>query len=429
VRSGSVLVLGAGPAGLAFSHRYGIGSVVLEKSNEIGGLSRSIEILDGVFDIGGHSFHTHHREVLELVCSLMKGKWFQQPRDARVWVAGEMIPYPFQHHFEKLENERIVRDCIGHITVPDLVAQSSHFEEWILRCFGNGIAEHFMLPYNKKLWARNLMTMSCNRVDERVATDNKCSPSAKFDKSKRRPLLSNSSVAYPSEGGFGSIFTTLARHCHRIELGEEVVHIDTNKHTLNTRSGTLWRWENIVSTIPLPHLLHCINECPEYLIRLASELEAVSLKILLVLVKRRECSVPQRIYIADPCVPPHKITFNHTSSPSLLNREHHAITCEVSYSPAKPVLHDRVLLNTTAEWLIANRFIHSMDDIVAKKVIDVPFGYPVNTHAKHAILSEIINHIGKYGIYSIGRFGAWDYVNSDECIHQGFVLADRLGIQ
>ena len=60
-------MLGAGPAGLAFAYRYGRGAVVLERSREVGGLSRSIEIDDGIFDIGGHSFHTPHEEVRDLV--------------------------------------------------------------------------------------------------------------------------------------------------------------------------------------------------------------------------------------------------------------------------------------------------------------------------------------------------------------------------
>lgn len=426
MRRDHVVVMGAGPAGLAFAHRYGRGALVLEKSDDVGGLSRSIEILDGVFDIGGHSFHTPHPEVLALVRSLMGDAWHQQPRDARVWVAGESIPYPFQHHFEKLSSARIVRDCLGHRPDPDWIAQSVNFEEWIMRRFGQGVAEHFMLPYNRKLWACDLASLTCDWVEERVATDKTHDITTAAARTERRPLLSNSLVGYPAEGGFAAIFKALARQCHHIELGQEIVRVDPDQHAAYNRAGTAWSWRSLVSTIPLPRLLQCMSDCPARLARLASELEAVSLKILLILVSLRQRSVPQRVYIADPAVPAHKIAFNHTSSPSLASRENHAIMCEVSYSSIKPAPSDQVLLATTTDWLIDNGYVESRDDIVSNRVLDVPFGYPVPTHSKSGIVAEISSYLETKDIYSIGRFGAWNYANSDECIRHGLALADRL---
>jgi len=71
-------------------------------------------------------------------------------------------------------------------------------------------------------------------------------------------------------------------------------------------------------------------------------------------------------------------------------------------------------------------YINHEDDVIVKRVIDVPFGYPVNTPNKTAVVSEIQSFLNEHHIYSIGRFGAWDYANSDECIRQGLVLADKL---
>ncbi len=100
--------------------------------------------------------------------------------------------------------------------------------------------------------------------------------------------------------------------------------------------------------------------------------------------------------------------------------------CEVSYSPGKPPKPDTVLLSETVNWLIANHFIESSADVVARRVVDVPYGYPVPTHAKPAIVAQITRYLEQQGVYSIGRFGSWSYANSDECIHQGLELAERL---
>ena len=425
--SGRIVVLGAGPAGLAFAYGYGRGAVVLEKSAEVGGLSRSIEIEDGVFDIGGHSFHTPHPEVLTLVRGLMKGEWHEQSRDARVWVGGQLIPYPFQRHFEMLDDRAIVQDCRGHVVDSGSVAGSRNFEEWIGHRFGSGVAKNFMLPYNRKQWAHDLRDMRCDWVVERVATDTSDGTSTDPAGPARRPLQSDSRIAYPARGGFGAIFVALAAQCDRIELGQEVVQIDPAERVVRTAAGQSWPSERIVSTIPLPVLLGRIKGCPEQIVELGARLRAVSLKILLILARLRDNHVPQRIYISDPAIPPHKVTFNHTSSPNLSERRNHAIMCEVSYSPDKPAKPDATLLEATIDWLIANRFIESRDDIAAQKVVDVPYGYPVPTHAKPAIVAQIAAYLEQLEIYSIGRFGSWSYANSDECIHQGLGLASRLG--
>ena len=422
----NTLVLGAGPAGLAFAYRYGPGAVVLEKALEVGGLSRSIEIEDGVFDLGGHSFHTPHREVRDLVHSLLNGAWHEQPRDARVWVSGQLIAYPFQQHFEMLDDDSIVEECRGHQADAALVARSANFEEWIFRRFGSGVARNFMMPYNRKLWACDLKELGCAWVTERVATTTDAPDPTAAAVPGRRPLQSDSRVAYPAHGGFGAIFVALAARCQRIELGEEVVRIDGARRNVHTSSGRVWHWDRIVSTMPLPHLLACLGDCPERIVEQASRLQAVSLKILLLLARLRDRGVPQRIYIADPAIHPHKLAFNHTSSPSLAERRNHAIMGEVSYSSSKPAQPDAELLHGTVDWLVANRFIASADAVVTQRIVDVPYGYPVPTHARTGIIAEVTQYLESRNIHTIGRFGSWNYANSDECIRQGLELGSRL---
>ena len=155
-------------------------------------------------------------------------------------------------------------------------------------------------------------------------------------------------------------------------------------------------------------------------------LQAVSLKILLLLAGLHDEHVPHRIYIADPSIPPHKVAFNHTSSPSLRKRRNHALMCEVSYSASKPARPDAELVSETAGWLFANGFIDSLHDVVRHRVVDLRYGYPVPTHDKPEIVAEISEYLEQWGIYSIGRFGSWSYANSDECMRQGLELARRI---
>lgn len=65
----TALIIGAGPAGLTaaseLTERSAITPIVLEKSDEIGGLSRTIKYKGNRIDIGGHRFFSKSDRVME----------------------------------------------------------------------------------------------------------------------------------------------------------------------------------------------------------------------------------------------------------------------------------------------------------------------------------------------------------------------------
>jgi len=77
---------------------------VLERSPEVAGLCRTVELDGAVFDIGGHSFHTPHEKVRRLVFDAMPME--QQRRDAWCLVGRSWIAYPFQQHFAHCRTRR-----------------------------------------------------------------------------------------------------------------------------------------------------------------------------------------------------------------------------------------------------------------------------------------------------------------------------------
>ena len=125
------------------------------------------EVIDGaVFDFGGHSFHTPHQKVRDLVFNSLD--MYEQRREARCYAYGELIPYPFQKNFRLLTNEQVVSECAEGLEAVTN-GQPEHFEAFIEQRFGAGIARHFMLPYNRKLWGRDLRRLAVDWTGERVA--------------------------------------------------------------------------------------------------------------------------------------------------------------------------------------------------------------------------------------------------------------------
>jgi protoporphyrinogen oxidase len=419
-----LLIIGAGPAGLALSYAFPGKSRILEQRTEVGGLCCSIEFGGGVFDIGGHCFHSPHPEVLELVQRLMIGRWHTQRRDARVSFNGELIGYPFQQHFQDLSDRTVVADCLRNRPSTKANARADNFEDWIIERFGQGVARHFMLPYNRKLWARDLRRISCEWVSERVAGNEKDSGVKKGG--ARQPLESDSQIGYPAEGGFGEIFQAMAKSCGPVEFGKKIRFVNATGKTVHAEDGGVWGWNCLASTMPLPALLRAIQDCPTALIGDADRLEFVSLKVLLILIGKGLGDEPQRVYVADPQVPAHKIAFNHTSSASLRSRPSHAIMCEISYSSDKQIAPDADLARTMIDWLVDSRLVLSRNDVVETRIIDIEYGYPVYTHDRPRILERIRAYLGKLDIHTIGRFGGWSYVNSDACIYEGLALARKI---
>lgn len=420
------IVVGAGPSGLAVAWRLGDAVVVMEKEHRVGGLCRSIEKDGGVFDIGGHSFHTPHPDVMDLVDGVFADGLFRQVRDARVYSHGSLIPYPFQQHYDRIPIPDVVRECEeGLSAASGNPGEAANFEEYIHRKFGSGIARHFMLPYNRKLWARDITKISCEWTSERVAGAKGSAERFEEQGEKRKPLQSDTRVGYPPRGGFEEIFRGISRRVSDLRTDCAVTRIDPVSRTAETASGEVHRWPFLVSTMPVPHLVRLIDGTPQELIEAADALEYMSLRVELILVGRRLDTSIQRLYVADPDVPPHKIALNHNSSDWLRQRDVHAIMAEVSISPEKPVDVDSIA-PITIDFLTEHGILASSGDVAWSGHVDVKYAYPVYTHERPEIMQRVKAWLEDRDIYTLGRFGDWEYINSDRCLKKGLDLGERL---
>ena len=412
------IIIGSGPTGIGAALGLENDCLVLESSNNVGGFSTSIEINGAVFDYGGHSFHTPHPEVRDLVFNSLD--MYEQQRDARCLAYGDLIPYPFQKSYKQLSNKDVVEECLAGMDQTDDGKGSAHFEEFIERRFGPGISKHFMLPYNRKLWGRDLKRLASDWTGQRVAAPEGVKENFDTKGGVRKPLQGNTKVAYPAKGGFGAIWDTLGKKIENIELNKRVSRIDPKAKKLYTADGSEYAYEHLISSMPINILLELIDDSPEHLKKRAAELDNLSLKLGLVVINHPVDTDIQRVYSAEEHIPAHKTAINHNSSDYLRSLPKHGIMMEISEGPEKNLIRSD-MEKWIAESLLEMKIIKSTNEIDKIVMHHAKYAYPVPTHNRDEIVAEIQQWLNENHIYSVGRFGQWAYVNSDESLHRGLV--------
>jgi len=396
-------------------------AIVLERSAEVAGLCRTVELDGAIFDLGGHSFHTPHERVRTLVFDALPME--QQRREAWCFVAGSWVAYPFQQHFAELPDPALRASCARGLTTAGRWRDAANFDTYLDLRFGRGIAETFLRPYNAKLWGADLARMSADWASERVAAPTGTEQRFMDEGSVRLPLQADTTIAYPARGGYGEVFRCLARRVADLRLGEAVTHIDTLRQKLQTRSGQTLAWRRLVSTIPLPDLLALLTGVPTEIADSVAALEALPVYLVMVVLESRGKLDRQRVYCGGNELPGHKVVFNHTSSTWLRERPRHGILIEV----ARGKEHDPAILAQNAvAGLIAIGLIGKASEVRRVEVTRLALGYPVPTHARAATMSRVRAWLDERGITIAGRFAEWAYINSDEALARGMETGDAL---
>ncbi|MGH6886821.1 MAG: NAD(P)/FAD-dependent oxidoreductase, partial [Geminicoccales bacterium] len=151
-------MLGAGPAGLTAGlllARRGVPVTVLEASNELGGLARTV-VRDGYrFDLGGHRFYTKATEVEVLWRELLGDELLRRPRLSRIYWRGRFIDYPLRAGdvVRKVGPLELARSGASYLAARSRPRREPRtFEDWVTARFGRRLFDLFFRTYTEKVW-------------------------------------------------------------------------------------------------------------------------------------------------------------------------------------------------------------------------------------------------------------------------------------
>jgi UDP-galactopyranose mutase len=475
-----VVVIGAGPTGLSAAYHLGKNTLLVEQADRVGGWCRSVEDNGFTFDMAGHIMFSNDPYVHEMYQILLGDNVHWQDREAWIYSKKVYTRYPFQGALYGLAPSVIAECIVGAIearfgslkakkpvadtgingdytgperrgmfepllkpngsvkprgyrgaerrrtTVPK--GEPRNFEEFIYKVWGAGIAKHFAIPYNQKLWAVPLSEMETSWLGGRVPLPNLEEMIEGALSPVGKPMGPNARFGYPLRGGFQSLMNGFLPHLKAdLRLETRVTAVSPSNHTVTLSDGSAVSYEHLVSTMPLPALVRVIgDEAPANVRQAAAALRHVSVRCVNIGVGRENLTEKHWIYYPEDTVF-HRIFVQGNASPHCNAPGGFGLTCEITYSEAKPLPCDgRALIQRCIEDCHKVGFFKQDDPIWAANQVDMPVAYVVYDHDRAKNVELIREWLSAQDIVLAGRYAEWEYYNSDHAFIAGKKAAEQV---
>lgn len=438
-----VVILGGGLTGISTAYHLGTPWLLVEKDDRLGGHARTDVTRGFCFDKTGHWLHLRDPYTRQLVAELLPGQTVEVERKARVFSHGVLTRFPFQGNLHGLPPE-VNKECLlgfveawhraqahsqatggtGHETAP------ANFEEFILQKMGAGIARHFMVPYNHKLWGvhpREITAEWCSRfvpvpkLDDVVAGAVGANP----------PELGyNIRFLYPREGGIETMTRALvgrldagAGSLGEVALGTRPEAIDWRARRV-VLGGEQVPYRALVATIPMPDLIDRLVDPPGEIVEAAARLRCTAVRYLNVATRSSPRADFHWIYVPEERYPFYRVGIYSNAVPSMAPPGRGSLYVELADRGPMPRLDD--IMPGVAQALAAAGAINAADDVLFAELKELKYAYVVFDHAYYASVATITRWLESQSIWPRGRYGSWTYNAMEDCILAGREIAARL---
>jgi UDP-galactopyranose mutase len=172
--------------------------------------------------------------------------------------------------------------------------------------------------------------------------------------------------------------------------------------------------------MPLPALVRLLGDTAPAAIRAAAaRLRHVSVRCVNLGVARERLTDKHWIYYPEDTIF-HRVFVQGNASPHCNAPGGFGLTCEITYSPGKPLPcdGDALIERCIADCIRVGLF--GADDAVAvRKQVDMPHAYVIYDHARKDNVATIRDWLEGYDILLAGRYSEWEYYNSDHAFIAG----------
>ena len=425
-----IAVIGAGLAGLSTAWHLGArrDCTVFEQQDAVGGLCRSPAVDGFTFDYTGHLLHLRDAYTRNLVGRLLHGNLRTIERNAAIYCMQRYLPFPFQANLHGLPAEARLECLEGFIATAlkkPTGPRPENFQKWVTSTFGAGIARHFFIPYNEKLFCRSLRSITCDWVSWSVPK-----PSLREVLQGALGFINtgmgyNASFRYPEQGGIQRLPEALGCKLKNIELSRRLMSIRLKERSLLFHDGTQLSYETLISTMPLPQLLKMLGPVPPRFTSASRRLTSATVHNINIGINRRAVSPYHWIYFPEPEFPFYRVGFYSNFTPNMAPKHASSLYIEIAARPdSKPDCAE--LREAALDGLRRCGILRKGDRVVAEQYNSIDSGYVIFDRFRQQKLPGLLAWLRKNSIISAGRYGAWTYCSMEDNILEGRRLAEAV---
>ena len=418
-------ILGGGLSGIALQRYVRCSSEVLEKEPTPGGLCRTTWTRDFGWDVGGHILFSKDAAINALVDGLLGDNKHLRRRANRILYRGRWVKYPFENDLAALGKEEAFDCLIGYLNAGG--PPPSNLEEWAHWAFGTGIADRYLLPYNRKIWKTEPAEMGLDwiaRVPRPPLEDVVKSALGIETEGATHQLF----FRYPSSGGAEALV-------HALRHAEKPLTCNAAVRSIR-RSGPGWEvssdagdrhFDRIVVAFPVHEAIRCLDAVPDLVLQAVASLRYTSIRVVLVAVDEESLLDKSAAYIPDPTVLAHRVCYPGFFSPSMVRPGTSSLVAEVTSRPGDStdrLSDDEVVSRTVSD--LDRVGILDRRHVVLTDLRRFEYAYPIHDLTYGRNVAIVRKYFASLGIDLLGRFAEFEYVNSDECLRRALRLAERI---
>jgi protoporphyrinogen oxidase len=430
------LVIGAGVAGLTFAASVveeGSSAVVVERNEYVGGLARSFQYGDFIFDTGPKRFHTDDKEVLDFLLKVLGDDTIVVDRSSAVHLFGRYFPWPLDQRALFRLPPRVMISSAFDLLRRKPPADENSFTEYTRSRYGETLYRLFFKPYTEKF-----LRIPCEQVHvdwartgiNRAVIDKRIKNETLFDLARNvlipRPVVTK--FLYPSYGGFGTYCERLADRVRdrggKIQLGHTVGAIHTSGdriEEIELTDGTRLRPSHVVWTgnlLSLAKLLQVEPPAIRYLSTVFYNLEIGAD------VEQHQ----QWIYYGGQDTKISRVSVTNEMAPYMSPRGKTGLCVEVTcFEGDEQWMHPESCIDEIKADLVRLNLVRSEGDYEAVHLERVRDTYPIYDLKYRESFSDAVRMTKPFrNLKLLGRTGAYWYNNSDHSIKMSLAMAKHL---
>ncbi|MDA3792738.1 MAG: NAD(P)-binding protein [Elusimicrobia bacterium] len=429
-----IVIIGAGLTGLraaqSLSEKARV--TVLEKNDRPGGLVQTKEIDGFKHDHTGHFLHFKEKAKKNFVRKLVAPeKLLEIQRKSYIYTDRRYIPYPFQSHINYLP-ENIRRRCLVEFLKTRQEEDDSpysSFYDWMMREYGRGIVEEFMLPYNRKMWTvhpRELTTEWMGRFVPKPAPEEIIGGIVSQGKSGE----GYNAVFYYPEGGIGLLADKLAGEIDNIIYNAKVEKVNTEKKEV-IAGGKKYSYDRLINTVSLKEFAgEILSPAGKEFSEAAEKLSHTFLLYFSIgWDGDTGKELPRRahwVYFPGDEFSFYRVGFPSTLGAGLAPKGTSSAYAEVSFSPENAPSEKNILniKNDLLDKLVEAGIIPGREAVIHALPEIIKTAYVIYDKNHNKSRSAIIDALARRDIYTGGRYGGWEYSSMEDALKWGEDLAE-----